>query len=113
MAEGMDTSADGQSPFQGPLTPNDPESRQSSEHICKRMQQMANEKAAAEKALSLHLTYLNDPDIHADTVVLQRMENIVRRTNSKLDFRDDQVKLLGSCPVLNCNIAYSTLGFHF
>ncbi|GIY12175.1 hypothetical protein CDAR_410641 [Caerostris darwini] len=96
----MDTSsADGQSSFQGPLTPDDPESLQSSEHICKRLQQMANEKAAAEKALSLHLTYQNDPNIQADPVVLQSMENIVRRTSSKVDFLDDQVRLLGSCPV--------------
>ncbi|GIY54929.1 hypothetical protein CDAR_612811 [Caerostris darwini] len=108
MADRMDTSsADGQSPFQGPLTPDDPESLQSSEHICKRMQQMANEKAAAERALCLHLTYLNYPDIQADPVVLQRMENIVRRTSSKVDFIDDQVRLLGSCPVLNCNVHYS------
>ncbi|GIX96255.1 hypothetical protein CDAR_554641 [Caerostris darwini] len=88
MADGMDTSsADGQSPFQGPLTPDDPASLQSSEHICKRLQQMANEKAAAEKSLSLHL---NDPDIQADPVVLQSIENIVRRTSSKADFIDDQ-----------------------
>ncbi|GIY05848.1 hypothetical protein CDAR_316301 [Caerostris darwini] len=90
MADGMDTSsADGQSPFQGPLTPDDPESLQSSEPICKRLKQMASEKAAAEKSLSLHLTYLNDPDIQADPVVLQSMEN-VRRTSSKADFIDDQ-----------------------
>ncbi|GIY58814.1 vesicle-associated membrane protein 7 [Caerostris darwini] len=50
------------------------------------MQQMANEKATAEKALSLHLTYLNDPDIQADPVILQSMENIVRRTSSKVDY---------------------------
>ncbi|GIY97522.1 hypothetical protein CEXT_368701 [Caerostris extrusa] len=91
MVDGMDTSrADGQSPFQGLLTPDDPGSLQSSEHICERFQQMANEKAAAERALSLHLTYLNDPDIQADPVVLQRIENIVRRTSSKVDFIDDQ-----------------------
>ncbi|GIX97825.1 hypothetical protein CDAR_73091 [Caerostris darwini] len=99
MADGMDTSsADGQSSFQGLLTPDDPESLHSSEHICKRMQQMANEKASAEKALSLHLTYLNDPDIQADPVILQSMENIVRRTSSKVDFLDEHVRLLGGLP---------------
>ncbi|GIZ03909.1 hypothetical protein CEXT_245451 [Caerostris extrusa] len=56
--------------------PND-ESLQSAEHICKRMQQMANEKAADEKVLSLYLTYLNDSDIEVDPVVHQKMENIV------------------------------------
>ncbi|GIY38466.1 hypothetical protein CDAR_58601 [Caerostris darwini] len=108
MAEGMDTSsADGQSSFQGPLTPDDPVSLQLSERICKRMQEKAHEKASAEQALSLHLTYLNDPDIQADPVVLQSVENIVRRTSSKADFIDNQVRLLGSCPVLNCNVHYS------
>ncbi|GIY50901.1 hypothetical protein CDAR_549601 [Caerostris darwini] len=68
---------------------------------------MVDEKAAAEKAISLHLTCLNDPHIQADPVVLQRMENIVRRTSSEVDFIDDQIRLLGSCPVLNCNIHYS------
>ncbi|GIX71635.1 hypothetical protein CDAR_234401 [Caerostris darwini] len=106
MADGMDTSsADGQSPFQGPLTPDDPASLQSSEHICKRLQQMANEKAAAEKSLSLHLTYLNDPDIQADPVVLQSIENIVRRTSSKADFIDDQkedVEIILVIRITNC-----------
>ncbi|GIY47203.1 hypothetical protein CEXT_800161 [Caerostris extrusa] len=41
--------------------PDDPESLQSSKHICKRMQQMANEKAATEKPSPLHLTYLSNP----------------------------------------------------
>ncbi|GIY79686.1 hypothetical protein CDAR_122241 [Caerostris darwini] len=103
MADGMDTSsADGQSPFQG-----HPASLQSSEYICKRLQQMANEKAAAEKPLSLHLTFLDDPDIlypdpvQADPVVLQSIENIVRRTGSKTDFIDDHIRLLGTLKFRN------------
>ncbi|GIY87625.1 hypothetical protein CDAR_108721 [Caerostris darwini] len=112
MTDGLDTSsADGQSPFQGPLTPDDPESLQSSEHIYKRMQQMANEKAAAESALFLHLTHLNDPDIQADPLVLKRMENIVRRTSSKVDFIDNQNKLATS-PYISIGKSHSVSPHH-
>ncbi|GIX99204.1 hypothetical protein CDAR_258991 [Caerostris darwini] len=106
MAEGMDTS----SPFQCPLTPlslDNPERLQSTEHMYKSIRQMDNENTLTEKPLSLHLTYLNDPDIQAHPVVHKRMENILRQTSSKVDFLNDQIRLLGSCPVLNFDIHYA------
>ncbi|GIX77938.1 RNA-directed DNA polymerase from mobile element jockey, partial [Caerostris extrusa] len=35
-------------------------------------------------------------------------ENNVRRASSKVDFLDDQVRLLGSCPVCNIHYAYKS-----
>ncbi|GIX67823.1 hypothetical protein CEXT_83381 [Caerostris extrusa] len=51
---------------------------------------MDNENTLTEKPLSLHLTYLNDPDIQAHPVVHKIMENILRQTSSKVDFLNDQ-----------------------
>ncbi|GIY35469.1 hypothetical protein CEXT_782271 [Caerostris extrusa] len=67
--------------------PHDQERLQSTEHICKRIQQTDIEKKKIpEKRLFLHLTYFKDQDIQAVLVVHKRMENIMMQTNSKVDF---------------------------
>ncbi|GIX94480.1 hypothetical protein CDAR_206241 [Caerostris darwini] len=108
MTEGMDfCSADRQSPFQDPLTPLTSDrngQEQLPDYMCGIIHQHEKVIENYQMELSYHLMYLR----HTTVLSTPREKGSHRKSRhtaqQKIRHHEEQVRLLGSCPKINCNI---------